>query len=74
MSHPADEQLREAIVARLAAAPGLDASEIEVTTDGGYVVLAGHVGTETEQWEATNVTDHVEGVKDVANNLQLRGH
>jgi len=52
---------------------GVKASEIDVDTDRGTVTLKGEVGTQAERQLAVKVTEDVSGVKEVVNQIHVRG-
>lgn len=57
----------------LAIAGGIDASDVEVTTENDQIVLTGTVGTVGEIERATAVAKAVEGVHSVQNRILLGG-
>jgi len=53
--------------------PGVAATEINVDTDRGVVTLRGEVGTEAERQLAVKVAEDVTHVREVVNELKVRG-
>jgi len=53
--------------------PGVAATEINVDTDRGVVTLRGEVGTEAERQLAVRVAEDVTNVREVVNELKVRG-
>jgi len=53
--------------------PGVAATEINVDTDRGVVTLRGEVGTEAERQLAVKVAEDVTKVREVVNELKVRG-
>lgn len=66
-----DERIREEVCERLAADHDVDASEIEVSVNGGVVTLEGSVQERQMKRLAEDVTELVRGVRDVQNNLRV---
>mgnify|MGYP003576584748 CR=1 FL=1 len=50
---------------------GIDASDIEVSVEGNYVILSGTVHTHIEKRRAENITASVPGVWDVENRIRV---
>lgn len=67
-----DARLLEEISDRLMAHPDVDASDVEVTVDGGIATLAGTVQNRYEKRIAEYVAEDVMGVDDVNNQLKVR--
>ena len=65
------EALEAAVANALAAAGGIDGSEINVVADGDHIVLSGTVATVGEIERATEVAHAVEGVHRVRNQILL---
>jgi hyperosmotically inducible protein len=57
----------------LAFEPGVRAMDVNVDTNRGTVTLHGEVRTEAERQLATKVAEDVSGVKEVVNELHVRG-
>ncbi len=66
-----DERVREDVSEALAAHPGVDASEIEVTVKEGHVTLAGTVENRAMRRFAEEAVERVPGVVDVHIELSL---
>lgn len=58
---------------KTALARGVKASDINVTTRWGTVTLAGSVATRAEMELASKTAEDVSGVKEVVNQIQVRG-
>ncbi len=65
-----DERLREIVCERLHDHPGIDASEITVTVEGGRVTLEGSVDSRQTKNAAEDVAEQVS--QDVQNNLRVQ--
>ena len=63
--------LEIAVADALAAAGGIDASDVDVTAESDSVVLSGTVGTAGEIERATVVAMAVQGVHEVRNQILL---
>jgi hypothetical protein len=68
-----DEQIRSEIADRMAEHPYLDASEIDLSVEGGDVWLRGTIADRSARRLAEDVADSVVGVHDVHNELRIRG-
>jgi len=66
-----DDRIREDVCERLTADWHIDASEIEVTVNNGEVTLAGTVHTRDDKRHAEDLSERVNGVRDVRNNLRV---
>lgn len=66
-----DARIMEDVCDRLAAAPDVDASEIEVTVRGGEVTLSGMVMDRHQKRRSEDVIDSITGVREVHNNLRV---
>jgi hypothetical protein len=66
-----DERVRELVSERLEDHDAIDASDIEVTVNGGEVTLSGTVDDRRTKRLAEDVAESVAGVKDVHNNLKV---
>lgn len=66
-----DARVQEEVCERLADAPDVDASDIEVHVSGGEVTLSGAVGDRTQKRRAEDLIDDVAGVREVHNQLRL---
>jgi osmotically-inducible protein OsmY len=61
--------LEKAVAAALAAAGGLDASDVEVTAQGDTIILSGRVASTYEIERASTVACSVSGVRVVRNQI-----
>jgi len=68
-----DAMITMSVKMSLAFERGVKASEIDVDTDRGTVTLKGEVGTQAERQLAVKVTEDVSGVKEVVNQIHVRG-
>lgn len=50
----------------------VDASDIDVSVRDGILTLTGFVDSRTSKREAESCIEHIHGIKDVKNNLQIR--
>jgi osmotically-inducible protein OsmY len=66
-----DTQLKNDVVAALRWAPTLDSSDINVAVQDGIVTLSGTVPHYAEKLTAERATQHVEGVKVIAEELDV---
>lgn len=66
-----DERICEDVSEILARHPAIDASEIEVNVKDGVVVLSGSVDHRRSKRLVEDVIDHVSGLKDVKNELNV---
>lgn len=66
-----DDELRALVRTQLAADETIDAGEITVLVQDGFVTLAGSVGTEAEQRIAEHVVTDVLGIEQFENNLAV---
>src|SRR3954471_15760430 len=66
-----DIQLQRDILDELKWEPSVDAAEIGVTVGDGVVTLAGRVPTYAEKVAAERAAQRVDGVKAVANDLEV---
>jgi len=69
----ADTALTAKVKTALVAEPGIKATAIEVTTKDAVVTLTGTVESSTERAKARMVAENVQGVKNVVDNLSLKG-
>ncbi|MDO9638414.1 MAG: BON domain-containing protein [Pseudotabrizicola sp.] len=67
-----DERIREDVSDRLSDDPRLDASDIELTVEGGEVTLSGEVASRYAKRYAEDCADAVSGVSHVQNNLRVK--
>jgi osmotically-inducible protein OsmY len=67
-----DVQLRHDVLDELEWEPSLDAAEIGVTAREGVVTLTGAVPSYTEKITAERVTKRIQGVKGIANDIEVR--
>lgn len=68
-----DDQIRVNVETVLAEDSWLDASEISVNVTGGVVTLTGTVESREAKRRAEDLAGQILGVKDVQNNLKVRG-
>jgi hypothetical protein len=68
-----DERICEDISERLTEHPQIDASECEVKVQGGEVTLIGTVNSRRAKRIAEDLAEQVSGVKDVSNQLRVKG-
>jgi hyperosmotically inducible periplasmic protein len=68
-----DAAITASVKLSLAFAPGVAATGINVDTDGGVVTLRGEVGTEAERQLAAKVAEDAANVRQVVNELTVRG-
>ena len=66
-----DDSIQEEIRHSLADHPDLDASEVEVTVEGGEVTLTGSVEDRDARWLAEDLVESVLGVSLVHNRLRV---
>jgi hypothetical protein len=66
-----DERVREDVHHFLTHDPYVDATEIEVAVEGGEITLSGSVTTRAQKRRAERCLDHIPGVRDVHNRLQV---
>jgi len=66
-----DERIREDVSDALAAHPHVDASEIEVSVNGGEVTLTGTVDSREAKRQAEMALDEIPGVTQVHNQLRV---
>ena len=67
-----DEQIKAEVEQVLTDDSWLDASNIQVSVQGGVVTLTGTVDSRDSKRLAEDLVDEVSGVKDVQNNLQIQ--
>jgi hypothetical protein len=67
----ADQRIYEDVCERLADDDHVDATDIEVSVNGGEVTLTGKVRSRTSKRRATQVAESVSGVKDVFNSIRI---
>jgi osmotically-inducible protein OsmY len=67
-----DVELRHDVLEELEWEPSVDAAEIGVTARDGIVTLAGAVKSYSEKMTAERVTKRVQGVKAIANDIEVR--
>lgn len=68
---PSDEEVLDRICERLACDTDLDASEIEVSVQGGLAVLAGSVPSRQAKRDASAIAESTRGVREVENRLHV---
>lgn len=66
-----DSRINEDVCDRLADAPDIDASDIEVRTANGEVTLSGSVRERSDKRRAEDLIENVSGVREVHNALRL---
>lgn len=67
-----DHTLRDAVVSALADDPEVIPKHISVTATDGAVTLGGHVETNHQKHEAVRAAERVEGVRVVADEIEVR--
>jgi osmotically-inducible protein OsmY len=67
-----DTELREDVLHELEAEPSIDARRIGVAVVEGVVTLTGEVPTYAEKWRAERVVSRVEGVRGIANDIEVK--
>lgn len=67
-----DKTLKQAVLDELNWEPSVNGSHIGVTANAGVVTLMGHVGSFSEKYAAEKATRRVNGVKAVAEELEVR--
>ncbi len=67
-----DKELRKDVLAELEYEPSIDAIEIGVAVKDGLVTLTGTVASYFEKWKAERAAERVEGVRAVANEMEVR--
>jgi hypothetical protein len=67
-----DERIREDINCRLTDDAHVDASNIEVSVEGGEVILTGTVPDRFEKRRAEDISEFVSGVKNVENRIRVK--
>lgn len=67
-----DDRIREDVNEALYVHHDVDATDIDVSVEGGVVTLAGVVDSRRTKRMAEDAVEHVTGVKDVLNHLRLR--
>ncbi len=70
--HRSDESLRDEICEALSRDRVVDASDIDVSVEGGVVLLTGWVDGREEKRQAQDCLDDVLGIHDIRNELHLR--
>jgi osmotically-inducible protein OsmY len=67
-----DKQLQQDVLDELVWEPSVDAAEIGVSVENGVVILNGAVKSLTEKWTAERVTQRVDGVRAVTDELTVK--
>ena len=67
-----DQRIQEDLNDRLADDPYLDASELEVSVNGGEVTLSGTVDSRQARRRAEDLAEQISGVSYVQNNIRVR--
>lgn len=66
-----DDDLRHRVEQQLETAPDIDPRRIVVSVADGIVTLAGQVRSYSEKWEAERAVEHVNGVRGIANEIEV---
>jgi osmotically-inducible protein OsmY len=66
-----DIELREDVEEELEWEPSVDERRIGVSVTDGIVTLTGQVGSYAEKWNAERAVERVEGVKGIANEIEV---
>jgi hypothetical protein len=66
-----DESVRGEICVSLTSHPDIDATDLEVTVEGGEVTLTGTVDDRDARWLAEEIAEELSGVRTVHNELRL---
>jgi osmotically-inducible protein OsmY len=66
-----DDRIREDVCDRLADAPDIDASEIEVNVRNGEVTLSGSVRERDDKRRTEDLVENISGVREVHNTLRV---
>jgi osmotically-inducible protein OsmY len=72
MTMKTDKQLQQDVLDELVFEPSVDAAEIGVAVENGVVILNGTVKTLTEKWTAERVSQRVDGVRAVTDELVVK--
>ena len=67
-----DKQLQQDVLDELVFEPSIDAAEIGVSVENGVVILNGTVKTLAEKWTAERVSQRVDGVRAVTDELVVK--
>src|ERR1700687_5730810 len=67
-----DKQLQQDVLDELVWEPSVDAAEIGVSVENGVVILNGTVKSLAEKWTAERVSQRVEGVRAVTDELVVK--
>ena len=67
-----DKQLRQEILDVFQWEPRVEAAHIDVRVQRGIVTLTGRVETEDEKLAAEHATRHVDGVRGIAQQIEVR--
>lgn len=67
-----DERILEDVVDLLMLHRDIDASNMDISSQDGVVVLTGEVGSKAMKYLTEDAIEHVVGVKDVKNDLQVK--
>ena len=67
-----DKQLQQDVLDELVFEPSVDAAEIGVSVENGVVILNGTVKTLAEKWTAERVSQRVDGVRAVTDELVVK--
>ena len=66
-----DETLLKEVSHLLNADSGINTSHITVTVNDRVVTLAGEVHSYTAKWMAKKTIEHIRGIKDIIDNLEV---
>jgi osmotically-inducible protein OsmY len=72
MTMKTDKQLQQDVLDELVFEPSVDAAEIGVSVENGVVILNGTVKTLAEKWTAERVSQRVDGVRAVTDELVVK--
>jgi BON domain len=67
-----DERIREDVCERLTDHHEVDASDLEVSVEGGEVTLTGNVNVRRDKLMAEHIAEEVSGVVDIHNQIRVR--
>ena len=67
-----DERIREEVCEAISRQGFIDASDVEVTVDGGIVRLAGTVASRSDKRGIELIADRIHGVEEVRNEIRLK--
>ncbi len=67
-----DKELRRDVERELEWEPSVDERQVGVSVIDGIVTLTGDVGSYSEKWHAERAVERVEGVRGIANDLEVK--